>query len=91
MKSFFSIKETANYLGLEYKTVYRLVRAGEIPAARFGGVYRIQIADLESYIAQQKQRVLVGAFAKPGTLLSSTADLNAAPTATKPATREQLN
>lgn len=72
MKSFLSIKETAEYLGLEYKTIYRLVRAGELPAARFGGVYRIQYSDLESYIALQKQRVQAGTF-KPDTLLSSAA------------------
>ncbi len=58
MKPFLSIKEASEYLGLEYKTVYRLVRAGEIPAARLGGVYRIKLADLESYFEQQKQRVV---------------------------------
>lgn len=57
MKPFLSIKEASEYLGLEYKTVYRLVRAGEIPAARLGGVYRIKLADLENYFEQQKQRV----------------------------------
>jgi len=57
MKPILSIKETSKYLGLEYKTVYRLVRAGEIPAARLGTVYRIKLTDLESYFEKQKQRV----------------------------------
>lgn len=73
MKPFLSIKEASEYLGLEYKTVYRLVRAGEIPAARLGGVYRIKLMDLEEYFEQQKQRVLARNGAKQDALLSSPA------------------
>jgi len=58
MKPFLSIKEASKYFGLEYKSVYRLVRAGEIPAARLGGVYRIKLADLESYFEEQKKRIV---------------------------------
>ncbi|MCL5952616.1 MAG: helix-turn-helix domain-containing protein [Chloroflexi bacterium] len=71
MKPFLSIREASEYLGLEYKTVYRLVRAGEIPAARLGGVYRIKLADLEDYFEQQKQRVLSHTGVRQDTLLSS--------------------
>lgn len=68
MKPFLSIKEASEYLGLEYKTVYRLVRAGEIPAARLGGVYRIKLTDLEDYFEQQKQRVVSRSGEKSGAL-----------------------
>jgi excisionase family DNA binding protein len=71
MKPFLSIKDASEYLGLEYKTVYRLVRAGEIPAARLGGVYRIKFTDLENYFEQQKQRVLSRSGEKQDALLFS--------------------
>ncbi len=53
-QAFISIKEAADYLNVEYKTVYRLVRLGQLPAGRIGGVYRIRRADLDHYFEQQK-------------------------------------
>lgn len=58
MEKLLSIEEVAEILGLEYKTIYRLIRSGELPAARIGGrVYRVYRADLEAYLERQKQRV----------------------------------
>ena len=34
MKEFLSIREVAAYLGVDYKTIYRLIQLGEIPAPR---------------------------------------------------------
>jgi excisionase family DNA binding protein len=48
-----SIKEVANQLGVDYKTIYRLVRKGELSAAKIGGVYRIRPEDVNDYIEQQ--------------------------------------
>lgn len=59
MKAFVSIREAADYLGVEYKTVYRLVKSGEIPAGKIGGVYRIKKEDLEGYFEKQKERTLL--------------------------------
>jgi len=59
MKAFVSIKEAAEYLGVEYKTVYRLVKAGDIPAGKIGGVYRIKKDDLDGYFEKQKQKTLL--------------------------------
>ena len=53
MKAFLSIKEAAEYLGVEYKTVYRLVKQGKLPAGKVGGVYRIRREDLEAYFEAQ--------------------------------------
>ncbi|MCU1437568.1 MAG: hypothetical protein JWP66_655 [Naasia sp.] len=36
-----SVAEAADLLGVTRLTVYRLVHAGELPALRFGPVYRI--------------------------------------------------
>ena len=53
MGPFLSIQEAADYLGVDYKTVYRLVRAGKLPAGKFGGMYRIRRDDLEAYFQAQ--------------------------------------
>jgi len=57
MEKLLSIEEVAEVLGLEYKTIYRLIRGGELPAAKVGRVYRVYMADLESYLERQKQAV----------------------------------
>ena len=57
MEKLLSIEEVAEILGLEYKTIYRLIRGGELPAARVGRVYRVSRADLEAYLERQKQAV----------------------------------
>lgn len=53
MGSFLSIQDAAEYLGVDYKTVYRLVRAGQLPAGKVGGMYRIRKEDLEAYFQAQ--------------------------------------
>ncbi|MBN1954842.1 MAG: helix-turn-helix domain-containing protein [Anaerolineae bacterium] len=57
MPEFLSIKDVADYLGVEYKTVYRLVRKAAIPAAKVGGVYRIRKEDVDAYLKRQMQEV----------------------------------
>lgn len=53
-KEFYSLEEVAGLLGVNYQLIYRLVRAGELPAARIGKVYRIVRSDLDKYIEQSK-------------------------------------
>jgi len=55
MEKLLSIEEVAEIFGLEYKSVYRLIRSGELPAARIGRVYRVNKADLAAFLEQQKQ------------------------------------
>lgn len=64
MEKLLSIEEVAEILGLEYKTIYRLVRNGELPAAKVGRVYRVYKADLEAFLEQQKQVVHEAATGK---------------------------
>ncbi len=54
MRLFLSIQEAADILGVQYKTVYRLVRDGELPAAKIRSVYRIKYEDLLSYFEANK-------------------------------------
>jgi len=67
-KEFYSLEEVAQLLGVTYQLIYRLVRAGDIPAARIGRVYRIQRADLDAYLERSKrdkpQRVVCEACGK---------------------------
>ncbi len=57
MAGFLTLEEAAQRLGVEYKTVYRLVRSGELPAGKIGRIYRIRESDLEAYFEQQKQQL----------------------------------
>jgi excisionase family DNA binding protein len=65
-KQFLSIKDAAEYLGVDYKTVYRLVRSGELPAGKIGGVYRIRQIDLEQFFERQKSRLVDGEWTPIG-------------------------
>lgn len=51
---FLSVEEVAGILGVDYQLIYRLVRAGELPAVRVGRVYRIDRSDLDAFVAARK-------------------------------------
>lgn len=53
-EEYLSIEEAAERFSVDYKTIYRLVRAGEIPAARIGRVYRIKGSDLNEFFERSK-------------------------------------
>lgn len=55
MEQYLSIKDVADWLSVDYKTIYRLIRQQELPAAKIGGVYRIRKEDVEAYVGQQLQ------------------------------------
>lgn len=54
MDRLLTLEEAADVLGVDYKTVYRLVRAGELPAGKVGRVYRIAPHDLQEYFESTK-------------------------------------
>jgi excisionase family DNA binding protein len=45
--------EVADDLRVSTMTVSRLIRRGDLPAVRVGRNYRVRVADLESYLAEQ--------------------------------------
>ena len=57
MADYLTLEEAADRLGVEYKTIYRLVRGGEIPAGKIGRIYRVRAEDLDAYFEKQKERV----------------------------------
>jgi excisionase family DNA binding protein len=67
MPEYLSIKDVAEHLNVGYKTVYRLVRQGEIPAAKVGGVYRIHRDDLRAYLQEQKWQVAPSSYSETKT------------------------
>lgn len=48
---FLTVAEVADQLRVSTMTVYRLVKAGELPAARIGRSYRIRRADVDAFLS----------------------------------------
>lgn len=59
-KEYLSLEEVADELGVTYQLIYRLVRSGEMPAARLGKLYRVSRTDLNAYLARSKQSSVEG-------------------------------
>lgn len=55
-----STEETARRLGLTTRTIYRFVDIGQLPAYRFGRVFRFKANDVDEFIEQSR--------VQPGTL-----------------------
>jgi excisionase family DNA binding protein len=51
-----TIEQVAEFLQLNYYTVYRKVVAGEIPASKLGRTWRIMRKDVIKYLKEQKKR-----------------------------------
>jgi len=49
------VKSAAEILKVHPNTVVRMLRAGRLPGLRLGRFWRIPSADLEAWLAQQKQ------------------------------------
>lgn len=47
-----TVKEIATQFGVSAMTIYRLVHAGDIPAARVGRSFRVTQEDLELYLGR---------------------------------------
>ena len=48
--SLLTVREVAEAMRVSTMTVYRLIRAGELPAIRVGKHFRIRTRDLEAYL-----------------------------------------
>lgn len=54
-KEYLSLEDVADMLGVTYQLVYKLARTGELPAMRFGKLYRISRTDLMAYLEEKKR------------------------------------
>jgi excisionase family DNA binding protein len=55
-----STPAVAEYLGVNTRTVYRLIDEGELPAYKFGRVIRLQEADVAAFI--ERSRITPGSL-----------------------------
>ena len=53
MSDLMTVKEVADYLKLNYMTVYKLAQKGRIPASKIGGNWRFKKELLDEWIAKQ--------------------------------------
>jgi excisionase family DNA binding protein len=59
-KEHLSLEEVADEMGVTYQLIYRLVRSGEMPAARLGKLYRVSRTDLNAYLERSKKTSVEG-------------------------------
>ncbi|MCX5888465.1 MAG: helix-turn-helix domain-containing protein [Deltaproteobacteria bacterium] len=55
-KEFLSVKEVAEKLGVVKDTIYRLIRAGELPSHQVGRAVRIRWGDVEVYLERGSEK-----------------------------------
>ncbi len=55
-ETFLTTEEVLDYLQVNLRTVYRLIKAGKIPAVRVGRQWRFKRADLDAWLDGQRSR-----------------------------------
>ena len=63
--TFLTTEEVLDYLQVNLRTVYRLIKAGKIPAVRVGRQWRFKRADLDAWLDGQHSRRSRAAPAAP--------------------------
>jgi acetyl-CoA synthetase len=53
-ETYYTLQEIADRLKVNYRTVYRWVRAGKLPAYKFGQDWRVTESDLKEFIEERK-------------------------------------
>ncbi len=53
-KNYLSIRDVCARFGVDYKTIYRQIIAGQLPASKIGGVYRINEEDVAVYFERRR-------------------------------------
>src|SRR5688572_3682118 len=54
---FLTTEEVLEYLQVNLRTVYRLIKAGKIPAVRVGRQWRFRKRDIDAWLDSQRSRV----------------------------------
>src|SRR5687767_14805469 len=55
-ESFLTTEEVLEYLQVNLRTVYRLIKAGRIPAIRVGRQWRFRKRDIDAWLESQRPR-----------------------------------
>jgi excisionase family DNA binding protein len=61
--AFLTTEEVLEYLQVNLRTIYRLIKAGRIPAVRVGRQWRFRKRDIEAWLESQRMRSGRGAVA----------------------------
>jgi excisionase family DNA binding protein len=54
MEAFLTTEEVLSYLRITPRTIYRLIRSGELPAVRIGRQWRFRRGDLDRWLERQR-------------------------------------
>src|SRR6185436_6453722 len=57
-ESFLTTEEVLDYLQVNLRTVYRLIKAGKIPAVRVGRQWRFRKGDIDAWLESQRPRAV---------------------------------
>ena len=64
-ESFLTTEEVLDYLQVNLRTVYRLIKAGKIPAVRVGRQWRFRKRDIDEWLESQRPRTARATAAAP--------------------------
>jgi excisionase family DNA binding protein len=53
-ENYYTLKEIAERLKVNYRTVYRWVHAGKLPGYKFGSDWRVKGSDLDAFIESRR-------------------------------------
>jgi excisionase family DNA binding protein len=53
-QAFLTTEEVLAYLRITPRTIYRLIRSGELPALRIGRQWRFRQSDLDAWLERQR-------------------------------------
>jgi excisionase family DNA binding protein len=71
--TFLTTEEVLEYLQVNLRTVYRLIKAGKIPAVRVGRQWRFRKRDIDAWLDSQRPRAGARTPQAPATAASSSA------------------
>jgi excisionase family DNA binding protein len=54
LAAFLTTEEVLSYLKVNPRTIYRLIKTGELPAVRIGRQWRFRRSDLDAWIDRQR-------------------------------------
>lgn len=63
-----TIKDVADYLKVNERTIYRIAASGELPGFKVGNSWRFKQSELEQYIAAQHNRTSVNEATKSSSI-----------------------
>src|SRR4051812_44794919 len=66
-ETFLTTEEVLEYLQVNLRTVYRLIKAGKIPAVRVGRQWRVRKRDIDAWLDSQRPRGGGAARPQPAT------------------------